>query len=107
MRMTTFFKRILHLMCTIVESAVLGDLPEDENDAKKKGLVIRVRPRWQRLRCGECGGRAKGRHGKKGKIRHWRHLSILGIPVWLKCRIYRVVCSKCGIRTMAVPWARV
>ncbi len=107
MRIATFFKKILHLMSTIVESAGIGTVSDEENGFKKEGLIIRVRPRWRLLRCGKCGRPAKARHGKKGKIRYWRHLSALGFPVWLKCRVHRVVCTRCGVHTMAVPWARV
>jgi transposase len=97
MRITTFFKKIIGLLGTIVESAsVEGNRP----------TIIKVRPRWRKLRCGKCGKKAIRRHGNKGKLRTWRHLGIWGNPVFLQCRIYRVLCSRCGVTTMAVPWAR-
>jgi transposase len=97
MRITTFFKKIIGLLSTIVES------PSIEKD---KTTIINVRPRWRKLRCGKCGKKAIRPHGTKGKLRMWRHLGIWGNAVFLKCRIYRVLCSRCGVTTMAVPWAR-
>jgi len=98
MRMTTFFKKIIGLLQTIVEWAAISE---------GHITIIDVRPRWRRPRCSKCGKKAKRLHGRKGKLRTWRHLGIWGKPVWLRCRVYRVLCSRCGVATMAVPWARV
>jgi len=111
MRVTTFFKRILRLKSTIVEwvrEHQESDLIDGQISSKLdgRGVLIRVRPRWKLPRCGACGRKARRLHGPKGKPRVWRHLGLWGVPVWLTCRVYRVVC-KCGVKTMAVPWARV
>src|SRR3989442_15516846 len=103
MRITTFFKKILKLIGTIVESAHLTSKEKEE----QKEITIRVRPRGKNLRCGQCGRKAERRHGKKGKLRRWRDLGIRQIPVYLVCRIHRIRCKKCGVKTMQVPWARV
>ncbi|MCI0604604.1 ISL3 family transposase [bacterium] len=104
MRITAFFKKILKLIGTIVESAHVSSNTDKE---KPRTIVIRVRPQKKNLRCGQCGRKAEGRHGEKGKLRWWRDLGIRQIPVYLVCRIYRVRCKKCGVKTMQVPWARV
>jgi len=100
MRITTFFKKILKLIGTIVESAHVNSSTDKEKHGK---IVIRVRPKKKNLRCGQCGRKAEGRHGKKGKLRWWRDLGIRQIPVYLVCRIYRIRCKKCGVKTMQVP----
>ena len=97
MRITTFFKKIIGVLSTIIESVTYGSSNE---------TIIRVRPRFKRPRCGKCRKKAERFHGTKGKLRTWRHLGIWGNPIWLRCRIYRVLCSRCGVTTMAVPWAR-
>ena len=98
MRVTTFFKAILQLPHAIVEHVGL------ETD---RSIIIKVRSRWSRPRCGKCLRKAEGYHGRKGKIRRWRHLGLYGHNVWLVSRIYRVRCRRCRVTTMAVPWARV
>jgi len=97
MRITTFFKKIIGLLSTIVES-----VSYDSNHQ----TIIDVRPRWSKSRCGKCKRKADRLHGTKGKLRTWRHLGIWRTPVFLRCRIYRVLCRRCGVTTMAVPWAR-
>ena len=79
MRITTFFKKILKLIGTIVESAHVSSSTDKEKQGR---IVIRVRPKKKRLRCGQCGRKAEGRHGKKGKLRWWRDLGIRKIPVY-------------------------
>ena len=98
MKITTFFKKILQFLHTIVEHVELKPSRETH---------IKVRPRWKIPRCGKCFRKAEKLHGKKGKLRRWRHLGMYGLSVWLVCRIYRVRCRKCGVTTMSVPWARV
>ena len=100
MRLTTFLRKILRLTRTIIEGVQLEKLDE------KQHIVIRARPRWLRVRCGSCGGRAVRLHGLQGKTRRWRHLGMFGQPVFLTCRVFRVYCRKCGVKTMAVPWAQ-
>jgi transposase len=100
MRVTTFFKKIIRLKGTIVESV---QMPID----CKALIQVSVRTRQRKCRCCNCGKKAVRLHGVRGKVRKWRHLGIFGIPVELVARVYRVFCTNCGVRTMAVPWARV
>ena len=100
MRLTTFLRKVLRLARTIIEGVQLEKLGEGQH------IVIRVRTRWHRVRCGGCGGRAVRLHGLRGKTRRWRHLGMFGQPVFLSCHVFRVYCRRCGVRTMAVPWAQ-
>jgi len=56
MRITTFFKKIIGLLATIVESVSTG---------KDNTITIDVRPRWRKPRCGKCGKKADRLHGKR------------------------------------------
>lgn len=94
MRLTTFFKKMLRLASPVSKVEVENDVIQV--DVKVAG----------RLYCGECGKPAKRKHGLLGKERSWRHLSCLGYAIELSAKVYRVMCEKCGVRTMKVPWAR-
>lgn len=102
MRVTTFFRKVAGLTSCRIESVEVVGATED----RPMHLVVRVRPRGQRDRCGHCGRKAKGRHGR-GKVRTWRDLSPWGVPMELRAEVRRVKCRTCGVRTMHVPWARV
>jgi len=69
-----------------------------------EGLVVCVRPRWQKPRCGGCGKRAPGYD--QGAERRWRHLGVGRTYIWLAYAPRRVNCPLCGVRTEEVPWAR-
>ena len=100
MRLTTFLRRVLRLARTIIEEVDLDKLEG------KQQVTIHVRPRQRRMRCGTCSRKAVRVHGLLGKVRRWRHLGMFGQQVHLTCRVFRVYCRKCGVKTMAVPWAR-
>lgn len=70
---------------------------------EESGVVVDVRPRWRRPRCGECGGRAAGYD--VSPPRKWRHLALGRMQFWLRYSPRRVNCLRCGIRVEAVPWA--
>ena len=68
-------------------------------------LVLSVRPRWRRPRCGECQQRASG-YDRKLVPRRWRALSFGRVRVFLEYRLQRVACPRCdGVRVEQVPWA--
>ena len=100
MRLTTFLRKILRLTRTIIEGVQLEKIDEEQH------IVIAARARWRRVRCGSCGARAVRLHGLQGKTRRWRHLGMFGQQVLLTCRVHRVYCRRCGVKTMAVPWAQ-
>lgn len=97
MRLETFFRRILGVTSASVKKVSFDPL---------EGVTIELEPRSKR-RCGECGRRGKRLHGREGKTRRWRHLGLFGCVVWLSSHLWRVLCRRCGVRTAAIPWARV
>jgi transposase len=99
-RLTTFLRKILLLATTLVEGVQL------EKVEGRQSIIVQVRARWRRVRCGGCGRKAPCLHGRRGKQRRWRHLGIFGQQVYLACQVFRVHCPRCGVKTMAVPWAR-
>ncbi len=100
MNLKKFFRKIVRLASTVVES-VGFDGPEEDGD-----VIASVRPQKRGPRCGECGGGAVRLHGQQGKERTWRHLGAFGRVVWLRARVVRLLCARCGVKTMLVPWAR-
>ena len=101
MRVARLFRKLAGLTSCVVEKVELVAAADD----RPMHLVLQVRTRSGRDRCGRCGRKARGRHGR-GKMRTWRDLSPWGIPMELRGEVRRVVCGTCGVRTMQVPWAR-
>jgi len=66
-------------------------------------LLVEVRPRRRKPRCGRCGQRAPGYD--RARERRWRHLGLGSIRLSLCYTPRRVECAGCGIRTEQVPWA--
>ncbi|MCB9883823.1 MAG: ISL3 family transposase [Planctomycetes bacterium] len=93
MRTVTLFRRLLGVTSLFVESVGFETV----------GLVLDVRPRWVRPRCGRCERKCGG-YDRRPR-RRWRHLSWGRTPIWLRYAPRRVLCSKCGIRNESVPWA--
>lgn len=95
MRVTTLLRKLLGVIALFVVG-VRWD---------KGALVVQVRPRWLKPRCGECGRRAAGYDTKK-KPRRWRALSYGETVVHLEYKPRRVDCGHCkGVRVERVPWA--
>lgn len=93
MRITTLFRRVLGVISLLVCSVTF----------KEECLVLRVRPRWRKPRCGDCGRRAPGYD--RLPERSWRHLGLGRVRIWLAYAPRRVECCDCGVRTEQVPWA--
>ena len=55
------------------------------------------------LVCPECG-QASGRHDLAPE-RTWRHLDTMQFETVIRARIPRCACARCGVKTVAVPWA--
>jgi transposase len=94
-RITTVFRRLLAVSDTIVRDVRF----DDEGD-----LVLEVKPRWRKPRCGICGRRAPG-YDRPKEPRLWRDLAFGGALIWLSYHVRRVCCPDCGIRVEHVPWA--
>ena len=94
MRVTTLWRRLVGVMSLFVVGV------RWEADA----LILAVRPRWLKPRCGECGQRAPGYD--RNPCRRWRALSYGKVVVYLEYTPRRVNCRRCkGVRVEQVPWA--
>lgn len=95
MRITTIFRRLLGIVHVSVTGVTFG----------REGLVLSVRPRWRRSRCGRCGRRAP-RYDRQAE-RRWQHLSYGAARTELAYAPWRVRCPHCrAVVVEAVPWAR-
>jgi transposase len=102
MSLTGFFRKALNLARTLVENVGFSS-----EDPERQAIIIEVRTSWRWIRCGDCHRKAMRLHGTDGKTRRWRQLGLVGHRIYLHCRVYRVFCQRCGVRTMDTPWARV
>ena len=76
-----------------------------EFDLQRRRLDIRIDfPRGGTFSCPECGQTDLKAYDTKEKT--WRHLNFFQHEAYLTARVPRVQCDKCGIRSVAVPWAR-
>ena len=58
------------------------DLIVDTFSLETRGLVLDVRPRWRRPRCGGCGRLGPGYDCSGPRL--WRHLGIGDLKIWLR-----------------------
>ena len=91
MRVTTVFRRLIGVTELFVEDVFF----------EEGAIVLPVRPRWRRPRCGECGAMMPGYdHARR---RRWRHLNLGKHRMVLEYTPRRVNCTDCrGIRTDGV-----
>jgi transposase len=68
-----------------------------------QGVVVEVRPRQRRPRCGVCGRPSPGYDTSAARL--WRHLSLGRTPFWLRYAPRRVECREHGVIVERVPWA--
>jgi transposase len=68
-----------------------------------QGVVVEVRPRQRRPRCGVCGRPGPGYDTSAARL--WRHLSLGRTPFWLRYAPRRVECREHGVTVERVPWA--
>lgn len=55
--------------------------------------------------CPDCGKKGIKAYDTDSN-RTWRHLDFFQHKAYIHCRVPRVKCSTCGVKTVAVPWAR-
>jgi len=60
--------------------------------------------RGARFPCPECGKEDCPIHDTIEK--EWRHLDFFQFRTYIHCRVPRVMCEKCRIRLIEVPWSR-
>lgn len=93
MRISTVLRKLLG-----VNALCVGTVCFQED-----GVVVDVRPRWRRPRCGQCGRRRT--IYDRSPPRRWRHLALGRTRFWLRYAPRRVDCPSCGVRVERVPWA--
>jgi len=76
-----------------------------EVDLSLEGLRVEIDLKFtgQELVCPECG-QASTRHDLAPE-RSWRHLDTMQFETVIRARVPRCACAKCGVKTIAVPWA--
>ena len=76
-----------------------------EVDLSLEGLRVEIVLEFtgQELVCPECG-QASGRHDLAPE-RTWRHLDTMQFETVIRARVPRCACAKCGVKTIAAPWA--
>lgn len=74
-----------------------------DREAKRLDLQIDFAP-GSRFPCPHCGAADCPVHDTERMS--WRHLDFFQHQAYLNARVPRVRCEKCGIRKVAVPWAR-
>jgi transposase len=74
-------------------------------DAAAKRLDIHLDfAKGSRFACPACG--AAGCPAYDSEDKTWRHLNFFQHEAYLHARLPRVTCERCGIKQVAVPWAR-
>jgi transposase len=74
-------------------------------DAAAKRLDIHLDfAKGSRFACPMCGTAGCPAYDSEDKT--WRHLNFFQHEAYLHARLPRVACEKCGIKQVAVPWAR-
>jgi transposase len=68
-----------------------------------RGMVVQVRPRQRKPRCGVCGRPSPGYDTSHARL--WRHLALGQTIFWLHYAPRRVCCREHGVRVERVPWA--
>lgn len=72
-------------------------------DTAAKRVSIDLEFVGKRVRCPDCSGDCSLKdHAPE---RQWRHLDTMQFETILSARVPRAACDKCGVKTIAVPWA--
>ena len=79
------------------------DVHEVDLDLEGKCVVIGLQHAGGRLCCPEC--QASCSRADTAPEREWRHLDTMQFETIIRAAIPRSRCSKCGVKTVAVPWA--
>lgn len=70
---------------------------------QEKRVEIRLVHQGGALGCPECG--ASCSCADHAPERTWRHLDTMQFETVLRARVPRCRCARCGVKTVAVPWA--
>jgi transposase len=99
MRVTTLFKRLLHLDGVRVVAVELEGEP-----GRERVIVDLERPARRRLRCPRCGFQTRASYDRSRRT--LRHLDILRTPCFLRLEVRRLACPRCGVVSEELPFAR-
>jgi transposase len=95
-RVTTAFKRLLHLPgASVVDVGFSAE-----------GVVVTVRLRRRRRVCSGCGQTGRQLEIHDRRVKRWRHLDLGASRCVIECELRRLRCRDCGVRLEPVPWAR-
>jgi len=73
-------------------------------DLEKLHVTIRLEhPNGETVQCPECGCQCT--IADRGPERRWRHIDTMQFKTELVAATPRCNCAKCGVKTIAVPWA--
>ncbi len=74
-------------------------------DAERRRLDIEIDfARGGRFPCPQCGAADCPVHDTT--MQEWRHLDFFQHQAFLHARVARIACPDCGVKQIAVPWAR-
>lgn len=74
-------------------------------DAAARRLDIHLDfAKGSRFACPACGAASCPAYDSENKS--WRHLNFFQHEAFLHARVPRIACEKCGVKQVAVPWAR-
>ena len=74
-------------------------------DAERRRLDIEIDfARGGRFPCPQCGTADCPVHDTS--MQEWRHLDFFQHQAFLHARVARITCPDCGVKQIAVPWAR-
>ncbi|MGH7746996.1 MAG: ISL3 family transposase, partial [Candidatus Dormibacteria bacterium] len=94
---TTAFKRLLDLPgITVADVELLASK-----------VVVTVKMRSRRLRCPLCAFKTRSRYDLRPVHSTWRHLDLGRWRLEVRASLRRICCPVHGVRTEAVPFARV
>lgn len=94
MRLTTLLRRMIAVTSIFVRGFEFTD----------GGIILDVRPTWQKPRCSSCRRRCSGYDTQASRL--WRHLSLGSVRIWLRYAPRRARCRQCNVtRVEHLPWA--
>lgn len=100
MRVTTLFKRLLHLEGVRVVGVELEQLR-----GRERVVVSIERPARRWLSCPRCGFRTRAAYDRS--LRTLRHLDLARTPCLLRLEVRGLSCPDCGVVSEDLPFARV
>lgn len=77
------------------------DSVEFEPDEKR--VTVRISHGGGKLCCPECDARSP--QADLAPMRKWRHLDTMQFSTEIHARVPRCKCSRCGVKTIRIPWA--